>query len=98
MAIIRVDGKCGRIVKKITSTSASGRFKVQSVNIKLDEGPVVNVGIGSLAASDKFMRMTADQMGEVLKKPFHGRRLGERVCISDEEPVYVEPLNICKRR
>jgi hypothetical protein len=84
--IMRIDGKCGVITKRIINKS--GRFKVHSVRIKFDDGTQADVGIGLLACSEKFSKLSSRKMGIEMKKPFHGRKVGERVCVSTEEPLW----------
>jgi|APFre7841882654_1041346.scaffolds.fasta_scaffold02100_10 hypothetical protein len=83
---MRIDGKCGKITRLITDKS--GRIETHSVEMKLDDGMMITIGVGYLACTKKFNKMTSAQMHKVCSKPFHGHKLGEHVCISTEEPLY----------
>jgi hypothetical protein len=83
---MRIDGKCGRITKLITDKS--GRLETHSVEIMIKDVGMVTIGVGYLASSEKFNKMSVAQMKKEMKKPFHGHELGEHVCISTEEPLY----------
>ena len=78
MRAVRIDGKSGKIIGFI-----DGR-----VRIKLDDWHVVTIGRGLLHATDAFFKMSADEMSAYLKQPNQGRKIGERVKISTEEPLY----------
>jgi hypothetical protein len=81
---MRIDGKCGTITELISK----GNYRTGIVRIKFDEGGQGEVGIGHLACSKKFSKLSVSQMQKEIKKPFHGRRVGERVCVSKEEPLW----------
>lgn len=81
---MRIDGKCGVITELISK----GKYRTGIVKIKFDDGSQGEVVVGHLACSKKFSKLSSSQMGIEMKKPFHGRKVGERVCVSTEEPLW----------
>ena len=83
---MRLDGKCGKITKRITTKK--GKYKIQSVMIKLDSGKQIEIGVGLLSAPKKYYKMSSSKIKKEISKPFHGYKVGQRVCISAEEALY----------
>lgn len=81
---MRIDGKCGTITELISK----GKYRTGIVRIKFDDGGQGEISVSLLACSEKFSKLTSSQMKTEMKKPFHGRRVGERVCVSTEEPLW----------
>jgi len=83
---MRIDGKCGTITELINK----GKFRTGLVRIKFDDGSRGDVVVGHLACSEKFSKLSVSQMEQEIKKPFHGHKIGEHVCVSKEEPLWTE--------
>jgi hypothetical protein len=81
---MRIDGKCGTIIELISK----GKYRTGIVRIKFDDGTHGDVGVGHLACNNRFNALPSSQMEKEIKKPFHGRRVGEHVCVSKEEPLW----------
>ncbi|MDO8623200.1 MAG: hypothetical protein Q7R52_03045 [archaeon] len=78
----RIDGKCGVI------TSLSSKNK-REVEIRLKNKRKVTITVALLKVTPKMYKMTADELSNQLQKDYHGRKKGDRVCISSEEPLYM---------
>lgn len=81
---MRIDGKCGTITELISK----GKYRTGIVRIKFDDGTHGEVGVGHLACTKEFARLSASQMEKQIRKPFHGHKVGKRVCVSKEEPLW----------
>jgi hypothetical protein len=88
-----ISGESGKIIElhgRDYYTSSSGK-KMQytgKAKVRLDSGRIIDIPIAMLGVNERFMRMSADEMELEMKKPFHGRKIGEIVYISREEPYY----------
>ena len=82
-------GAKGKIIKLMPRKTYTFQGKTRKytgdVKIKLDNGETIIVPVATLKAEDGFSQLSSKQMTKSMERPYHGRRVGQRVELSDEQ-------------